>query len=71
MSKGLSNGAEAGITLAALAGIALLVALPIALLKRRKAHRRAAADSAEARARLVDAAHDPEAGMSGASNGFH
>ena len=65
MSRGLSNGAKAGITLAALVGIALLVVLPIVLFKRRKARR--AAEPAEARAALVDAAHDPEVGR----NGFH
>ena len=65
VSRGLSNGAKAGITLAALVGIALLVVLPIVLFKRRKAWR--AAEPAEARAALVDAAHDPEVGR----NGFH
>ncbi len=68
MSKGLSNGAKAGITLAVLVGFALLVVVPIVLLKRRKARRRATANPAEARARLVDAAFDPEAGS---SNGYH
>ncbi|EIE26107.1 hypothetical protein COCSUDRAFT_46497 [Coccomyxa subellipsoidea C-169] len=68
VSKGLSNGAKAGVTLAVLVGLALLVVLPIVLLKRRKARRRAAANPAEARARLVDAAFDPEAGN---SNGYH
>lgn len=63
VSKGLSNGAKAGITLAVLVGIALVVVLPIVLLKRRKARR--AAEPAEARAALVDAAYDPEAGRNG------
>ena len=70
VSKGLSNGGKAGITLAVLAAFALLVVLPIVLLKRRKGRRRAEADQAESRAKLVDAAHDPEIGH-GASNGFH
>ncbi|BDA44392.1 probable multicopper oxidase LPR1 homolog 3 at C-terminar half [Coccomyxa sp. Obi] len=67
VSKGLSNGAKVGITLAALVGIAVLIVLPIVLLKQRKAARRRAAEPAEARAALVAAAHDPEVG----TNGIH
>lgn len=70
VSKGLSNGGKAGITIAVLVAFVLLVVLPIVLLKRRKARRRAAADQAESRAKLVDAAHDPEMGEA-ASNSFH
>ncbi len=53
-SSGLSNGARAGVTLAALAGLALLVGLPITLNKRRKAARRAAKEH-DARAKLMGA----------------
>jgi hypothetical protein len=63
VSKGLSNGAQAGITIAVLIGLAVLIAVPVVLLKRRKAQRRALREQ-ESRARLVQPSQssDPEIG---------
>lgn len=52
VSRGLSNGARAGVTLAILAGLAALIGIPVTLHKRRKAARRAA-DEQESRAKLM------------------
>lgn len=53
MSKGLSNGAKAGVTLAVLAGLVVLIGVPIAVHKRRKAAARRLADELDSRAKLM------------------
>ena len=54
--KGMSSGAMAGITLAALAAFVALVVVPIVVAKRRKMLRRRAQE--EGRSRLVESAED-------------